>query len=292
MNVSVNLPYVVSAGISDVAIGLPVLIRGADQTEYSWSLEVPTGSKSGLDSLTDQNPSFTPDAVGKYVITEQNSGTDLNVYAGTWVGAISGQDANGRPLAGGCTTCHNGSSAPDLFTPWKESGHAEIFTQNLNTNPTYGEQCFACHTVGFNKSVDNSGFDDASDYGAFLNSGILGKPTPNNWANMLALFPNSARLANDQCESCHGPNQGTTLHPDGVIDPERVSISANVCGTCHGEPLRHGRFQQWQESAHGDFELAINESGSSSCARCHTGQGFPHLDCSRRLNEANPGSKG
>jgi len=274
VNVSVNLPYVVSAGISDVALGLPILIHGANQEAYSWSLVTPPGSNAVIDFLTDQNPSFTPDLVGQYTITEKNSGKTLNIYAGTWVGAITGQDDKGRPVAGGCTVCHNGSTAPDVFTSWKVSGHAEIFTQNLNTNLTYGEQCFVCHTVGFDKSAKNYGFDDAADYTAFLNAGILGKPSPNNWTNMLALYPDLARLANGQCESCHGPNQGTGLHPDGILDPERISISSDVCGTCHGEPLRHGRYQQWQESAHGNFELAIDESGSPHCARCHTGQGF------------------
>jgi hypothetical protein len=274
VNVSVTLPYVVNTGIGDVPIGLPVLIHGANQDQYSWSLETPDGSKAELDSHSDQNPAFTPDVNGKYTVTEMNSEAILKVYAGTWVGAITGQDSNDRPLAGGCAACHNGVTAPDMFTPWKASGHAEIFTQNLNTNPTYGEQCFVCHSVGFNKQVSNGGFDDASDYNGFLNSGLLGKPSPNDWTNMLALFPNSARMANDQCENCHGPNSGTTLHPDGILDLERINISADVCGACHGEPLRHGRFQQWQESAHGQFDLAIAESGSSSCARCHTGQGF------------------
>jgi hypothetical protein len=53
-----------------------------------------------------------------------------------------------------------------------------------------------------------------------------------------------------------------------------VDISASVCGTCHGEPPRHARFQQWQLSGHGNYELAIDESGSGNCSRCHTGNGF------------------
>lgn len=274
VNVSTSLPYVVSAGIADVPRGLPVLIHGKSQTSYNWSLTSPTGSKATLDLPSDQNPSFTPDVVGKYTISEKNSSAVLNIYAGTWAGAITGQDDKGRPLAGGCTICHNGTVAPGKFTAWKASGHAEIFTQNLNTNASYGEQCFACHSVGFNKTVNNGGFDDAADYQAFLNSGMLTKPGPNNWTDMLAKYPRAAMLANDQCETCHGPNEGTTLHPNGTIDAARVSIAAEVCGTCHGEPLRHGRFQQWQQSAHGDYRLAIDESGSASCARCHTGQGF------------------
>lgn len=30
-----------------------------------------------------------------------------------------------------------------------------------------------------------------------------------------------------------------------------------LCGACHGEPARHGRFQPWEERGHGNLELAI-----------------------------------
>jgi hypothetical protein len=92
---------------------------------------------------------------------------------------------------------------------------------------------------------------------------------------MLADYPNAAKLANIQCENCHGPNNASGLHMNGTTaDLERVSLSSDVCGTCHGEPARHGRFQQWEESGHGNYELAIEEGMSTSCARCHAGQGF------------------
>jgi hypothetical protein len=59
-------------------------------------------------------------------------------------------------------------------------------------------------------------------------------------------------------------------------------MTADVCAACHGEPLRHARFQQWDESGHGNFELAVAEGLVSltattlrnSCAGCHTAQGF------------------
>lgn len=51
-------------------------------------------------------------------------------------------------------------------------------------------------------------------------------------------------------------------------------MAADVCGSCHGEPLRHGRFPQWQESGHGQFDVAIAEGLSNNCAGCHSAQGF------------------
>jgi hypothetical protein len=94
-------------------------------------------------------------------------------------------------------------------------------------------------------------------------------------------FPNTARLANVQCESCHGPNS-SVLHNDGkTANPERVSVASDVCATCHGEPARHGRFQQWQSTGHSNYELALDEatveargSTAGNCGRCHSAQGF------------------
>jgi hypothetical protein len=53
-----------------------------------------------------------------------------------------------------------------------------------------------------------------------------------------------------------------------------VSLAATNCAQCHGEPLRHGRYQQWQLSGHANYELAIDEGTSGSCSRCHTANGF------------------
>jgi hypothetical protein len=272
VNVVAKLPYEFTTGLSDVPIGAPVLLNGKVQTSYNWTIAGPAGSKSEFDTPAGRNPVFTPDTVGKYAIVEKVSGVSLNVYAGTWAGAITGQDAKGQPLATVCTTCHNGTVAPANFTAWSNSGHAGILTQNIN-DPAghWTESCAVCHSVGYNTSVNNNGFDDAMAAEGWK---VPAHGDPNNWATMLAKYPKTAMLANIQCENCHGPNNSATLHANGTLDPARISISAEVCGSCHGEPPRHGRFQQWQESGHGNYQLAIEESGSANCARCHTGQGF------------------
>ena len=268
VNVTATLPWTVNPGLEDVPVGKPVLVHGKTQPAYAWSLTAPADSKAAPDSPSQANPSFTPDVPGKYTLTEKNSGATINISAGKYVGAITGQDANGKPLAAACTTCHNDKTAPDQFKDWKNSGHAEILTQNLNTSATYGEQCFTCHTVGFDKAVSNGGIDDAPDYAIFMS--LLGKPSPGNWSTALTSAPKTAQLANIQCESCHGPQQ-SAAHTTGYA---RVSLSSDVCATCHGEPARHSRFQQWEGSAHANFDASIARSTSSSCARCHTAQGF------------------
>lgn len=150
-----------------------------------------------------------------------------------------------------------------------ETGHAEIFTNNLDTSTHYGDGCFACHLVGWDPNADNGGADEAEGYEDFLAAGLLNNPG-DNWTTVLEEFPDVAQLANIQCESCHGPHNGGAH----MQTEPRISLSADVCATCHGEPLRHARFQQWQLSGHANFELAIEEGENGSCARCHTANGF------------------
>jgi hypothetical protein len=257
-------------------------LQGETQATYDWALAAPTGSAATFTDATNQNPYFTPDIAGTYVVTITDLGDTairtLNIYAGTWKGAVSGQDANGRPLSADCVMCHDGNTAPDKFTDWKESGHAEIFTNNLDTSTHYGEGCFACHTVGYNTDVSNKGFDDSIDYQSFLNAGLLNVPG-DNWTTVLNSFPSTAQKANIQCENCHGPNQ-TPVHNQPFTDhnadkiASRVNLSSEVCGTCHGEPTRHARFQQWQESGHGNLELAARRGTRSTCTSCHSANGF------------------
>jgi hypothetical protein len=272
-----HLPWKVGTGIGNVPLGVPVLLHGKDQASYDWALTTPPGSSASLADATSQNPEFTPDVRGLYSLTATDIGAGapvtLLVDGGEWEGAITAQDADGRPLAQNCTVCHDGGIAADTFTPWAQTGHAEILTNNLNNSTHYGPNCFGCHTVGYDLSADNGGMDDASDYVDFLLAGLLNNPG-DNWTTMLADYPDSAQLSNIQCENCHGPQNSDAHVGSSMGEDQRISLSSDVCASCHGEPLRHARFQQWQLSKHANYELAIEESGSGNCSRCHTANGF------------------
>lgn len=271
VKVSVDMPFGPATGLNAVPMGQPVLLHGKTQASYSWSMTTPSGSSATLNDATTQNPDFTPDVAGKYTITEATGGS-FDIYAGTWRGVIK---ADGTP-DDTCLACHNGTTAADKFTTWKTSGHGTVMKDNLN-NPSghwSATTCATCHTVGFNQvatTVSNNGFDQVSKA-----EGFTFKHGATAWADTLSKYPKTAQLGNIQCENCHGPQSGGGAH---TVNSARISISSSVCGSCHGEPPRHARFQQWQESGHGDFEVAQAEgwSGSairSSCAGCHTGQGF------------------
>ncbi len=267
-SVHAHLPWKVATGLVNVPIGRTVLMQGKTQDIYDWVMTPADGSAATLMDARTQNPEFTPDVAGIYSLTVTDvaaeATVEIDVYAGTWLGIITGQDAAGNPTVdASCNTCHG-----ETVAKWAATGHAEIFSNNLDTSTHYGEGCFDCHTVGFDPDVDNGGIDDASDYQAFLDSGLINNPG-DNWATVLAEYPETARHANIQCENCHGPQEGEA-HRQGV----RGSISSNVCASCHGEPLRHARFQQWQLSKHADYELAVEEGQSGNCSRCHTGNGF------------------
>ncbi|HET9552249.1 MAG TPA: carboxypeptidase-like regulatory domain-containing protein [Anaeromyxobacteraceae bacterium] len=303
--VTVPLPWRVATGQAQVPLGEPVVVHGkklvAPQTAWAFTLTDPLGADatSLLDDPASQHPVFTPTVKGVYTLTETNSATSIPIGAGAWVGALDAAatlaaldpvTGQGNPVgSSACTACHRPSGfAPDKFTPWSQSGHAQILTQNLNAGDHYAEACFDCHTVGFNTGATNNGVDEQAAYPTMLADLFAGgSPVPNplNWKKLVTTYPAVAHMSNVQCESCHGPND-VDGHGGGTAAEKarRVTLDAGVCGRCHGEPARHGRYQEWQVSGHANFTVAVAEGFNAavppaaptirtSCASCHTAQG-------------------
>ncbi len=284
VSVSLALPFGMSTGLNNVPVNEPVLLCGKKQASYEWTLTRPFASDAVLRFARTQTPSFTPDAPGVYELRVTDLATGqpvtLTVYAGTWRGVVVGQDVQGNAIADtACTNCHN-VFAPDKFTPWSQTGHSKIFTDNLNTSDHYGTSCFSCHTVGYNPKAVNAGIDEAPDFSGFLGSDLLHGAAPTNWSTMLGDFPMAAEKANIQCENCHGPQvtarDDSPAHGLGgeAVGNPRITLSSDLCGSCHGEPTRHARYQQWQISGHANYETAIGEGTNPGCAKCHSAQGF------------------
>ena len=284
VDVATELPWVVNTGVKTVPVGVPVLLYAKENDTYQWEItQKPADSNATLMGADTQTPWFTPDVVTDattFRIQEMNgSGADLEIHVGRYRGVIdplttldSVNSGDGRPVADEiCTSCHmDGGAAPDNFTPWRQTGHAEAFTQGITTNGHFGESCFGCHAVGFER--DNAGgIDNVPNYDAFVNTLVSAQhedppAIADLWTTTLTEYPDVARISNIQCENCHGPQDYTQAHKDQPGAP-RVSLAADVCGSCHGEPARHGRFQQWLLSNHADYDLA-KERGRSGDPWC------------------------
>ncbi|HEY6873104.1 MAG TPA: carboxypeptidase regulatory-like domain-containing protein [Geobacteraceae bacterium] len=281
----------VNPGLQNVAVGRPVLLQGKQQPSYRWSLAAPPGSAVVLKDGATRNPYFTPDAAGAYTVREGDK-ERLTIYAGHWQGIVAAEEiglSEVRRRSGSCL-CHEGGPIAPKFVAWRASGHAEIFTQCVNTVFRYEESCFACHMVGFGvRKADGGG--STQYYRAFLKDAAfwdhgkippIVKPRPGNYDAILLGYPDVARFANVQCESCHGPNDSEvhqTLKKTGA--PERISLQPEVCGTCHGDSKEEASYRQWHVSKHSNYDRAVaagtiekNGETAGDCGRCHTGQGF------------------
>jgi hypothetical protein len=218
----------------------------------------------------------------------------MTIYAGTWHGAIAGGTGNTVTVDGLCTICHGAGfpkAPPDMFTPWLGTGHATMFTRGINgaVSDHYAGACITCHTVGNDDGIANNGFDDVAR-GVWNMPGAM---VSTNWDTLVSAAPQVARLANVQCENCHGPQdgpQGAAAHTrtwDGNQVPQpfqspRISYAAENCATCHGAGAHH-IYSEWTTLGEGGMghasragvSHAVNATTlNSSCGRCHAAQGY------------------
>ena len=280
-----------TTGLQNVPIGIRQFLMGdgGTQTTWSWSLDPSgaTGSAAILTGATTQFPSFIPDVVGSYKLTEAVSTKTLTMVAGNWRGMMTDY-----PTA--CQTCHNDKIAPDVFTPWSKTAHGIAVQHKLNGTYSDGvtpltyfpRSCMECHTVGDSPAAVNNGFDDVEKTSGWT---MPAKLQPGNWENLLNNYPTLAKLAGIQCENCHGPQDGAIGHlssahtTSGNATPDRwtrVSFSEGVCASCHQDESHHYKPSEWETSPHAQRDLVSNATfeargtTAAHCGRCHSAQGF------------------
>jgi hypothetical protein len=73
------------------------------------------------------------------------------------------------------------------------------------------------------------------------------------------------RLANVQCENCHGPGSD---HPESVDESVGITEQAAMCGQCHNDS-HHPTYDEWLASPHS--HVIESEAKRASCAKCHNG---------------------
>ncbi len=268
------------SGLQNVGVGTKVFLKGSTSDSAglatpTWNLlSVPTSSTAAFGTTADEDnswydthdeawvydysqaTSFVADLLGTYVVEFVNGGIadTLTINAAMYLGMDGGV---------GCGTCH-----PEKATAWEATGHADMLERGLEgtLSSYYNSGCISCHTVGYDTSAVNDGFDD------------LGFTFPDSlyeggYAASVTAYPDAMGLANIQCESCHGPGGS---HNSVITDSKMVAdIKTYSCAFCHDDGHYHVYPEQWDVSGHASESALYNSSyAGGSCVPCHNGQGF------------------
>ena len=217
---------------------------------------------------------MTPDLKGTYkVIFADGANADtITINAATYVGLAN------------CNACHNNAAFGNVGDKWAATGHATIFKKAMDgtLSDHYGPNCVSCHTTGNDPNADNDGFDDRD----FVYPS--GPDSLNNltYALLTINSPEAMKLANIQCESCHGPG---SEHNAVTSDKKMISsLDVKNCAICHDSGTHHAFPDQWEASGHDATEFdgrgfhgghdcgAFVESAGtrSGCSPCHSGAGY------------------
>lgn len=292
-----------SSGLPNVGLGTTVILSGPNLdssgasatdttkengdaiTDWSWTLSAPSGSSttfldSSATTSTSQFPRFIPDVAGLYTVsyssttgnstsavaTVKTPGT-LTINAADYVGV--GTIGGTTPVSPQCGNCHDGSVEADKVTSWAATTHGSIFANSMSTYAGLAPEPYlwSYHTVGYDPDAVNDGFDElaSADGFTFPEDGLT-------FAQFTSGHPSVSKLANVQCENCHGPG---SMH-DG--DPLRISDSFaqfGACGQCHIQE------EAWANSGHNSTGVKHGSGAyqaywvtNAKCVRCHNAKGF------------------
>mgnify|MGYP000086932311 CR=1 FL=1 len=261
----------ITSGLRNVPKGVMVYLNSGYDDNNSWTCTIDGNpcSSSEFSGGNTRTPVLKPSQSGVYILTESHYPDPISIISGTWVGII------GNNL---CSSCHSSK-----ISEWESTKHADIFARGIDgllEGGKYYSYCLKCHTVGYDTTVSNNGFDDVM---SLYNWTLPSVFQPGNWDNMKNEYPGVAQLANVQCENCHGPNNSAAhkLTFSGVLESPATSFNAGICAQCHDAPAHHVYQSEWLKSGHANLELTREEAtwekrGAlvASCGRCHAGQGF------------------
>lgn len=260
-------------GLANVGVGTTVylkvqLIGKRLNAPTFTSLSRPPGSNAanlfgktteGVDTST-TIITFTPDRPGKYEIEARDGATSgtIVINAANYIGVHT------KVNNVNCSTCHE-----TIVKQWEKTGHATSLQRAVDGVSTTHFQsfCVPCHTTGNNSAelAKNNGFDDFPfTFPTTMTAGTYDK--------LVADFPNAMKLANVQCEACHGPASG---HMGDTRD-QRISVDfdSGTCAICHDSGTHHVYPYQWDQSRHAIATNYPTGPGREACVRCHTAKGF------------------
>ena len=108
--------------------------------------------------------------------------------------------AKSDPVSEFVTASNCGSCHPSQYDTWSKSAHSHAMEILRKEHKEFDTGCVGCHVTGFKKS---GGFIDLYE---------------------------TSRLANVQCEVCHGPGRGHGLNPKTV---KMLKAGPETCQGCH-----------------------------------------------------------
>lgn len=288
-------PATISLGHASLPVGMMVVANTAPADAYAWTLkefdgaayvDAPAGTLEGADT---RNPYFIPMAAGVYRLSDGTN--EIDFRASTYVGA---------PSDSGCVGCHTGQYSLDAkFDEWGGSAHANFYWKDpfaraqglfeaaingLEGNRYASSGCAQCHTVGNSPAnqAANGGFDDVA---AGLGWTYPDMSTSDDTRYATVVPTQLKKLANIQCENCHGPlapadHSSPPGGAYGLVAP-KASFDSGLCATCHDAFTHHDRSALWLAAGHSNTQLAIEDAtveargtNAAHCGRCHAGQGF------------------
>lgn len=266
-----NENRIVTSGLPNVGVGTYVYMGGRDKdaadkkiTAWEWKVVGPGESEVKMENPTSQRPRFKADKIGKYEVTVtttneegKKASSSEEVYAGTYVGATT------------CATCHSGSVKDDTYSEWLNTGHATKLQTAFASYTPERDYCIGCHTTGYNETDKAGGFDDLAKQAGWDPSkvSLTGWLKENKWTVDQIMASPMGKLADVQCESCHGPG---LIHEGVELAKETGALyNPGVCSQCHPQEA------QWRSSGHANTGAAeIHMAEGTSCVECHTGQGY------------------
>ena len=175
-------------------------------------------------------------------------GNATNAAAATKSLVVSNYTAAVEPHYMGAQTCNGCHVHETKYTHWLTTGHAGALGVLSSIGMGSSPACLGCHTVGYDAGVANGGYDEQ-------------------------MVP---RLANVQCENCHGPASAHVASGDNSV-PETVTKQAALCGGCHNG-FHHPTYDEWAASGHSHIvyegtphSMDNTPAAETGCAKCHNG---------------------
>ena len=213
--------------------------QDGDSLGYVWS--APKGTFNATD---DDTVTWTAPEVQEIVTITLKVNDGVNITTGTRDIGVEVYVPSVQPYYVGAEACSNCHAA--TYNDWLETNHADARDRKI-ADPAghYASYCDGCHTVGYDTSIDNGGYDE--------------NPV--------------SKLANIQCENCHGP---ASAHVASLGDVTEISasVSEDVCADCHMS-TRNNQWSDWEAHQHSTGHTLQPGAHYRSCgARCHSGNGY------------------